>query len=1005
MVSPIDPPIVCPVIVGRAPLLVALDAHLAAARDGRGGTVVIAGEAGIGKSRLVTEVRTREAARDMLVLMGRCFEPDRILPYAPLLDMLRTLLTRQPADAIARDFAPVASDLATLLPDLPWHLPGIVPAAPLDPEREQHRLVLVFVQFITHLAATRPLLVVLEDLHWSDEASLAVLLALARRVKAHPILLLLTYRSDEITPSLRHLLAMLDRERLASEIALPRLTLLGVDGILRAIFGQKRPIRADFLEAIYNLTDGNPFFIEEVIRSLVLAGDIFRAGGTWERRALAQMQIPRSVQDAVVRRTARLSPQAATLLSLAAVAGRRFDFDVLRVLTGHDEERMLTLVSELVAAQLVVEESADRFAFRHALTRQAIYAAMLARERRRLHLAIANTIEQLYGDTSDAYLTDLAGHFAEGEAWAKAMDYGKRAGARALALYTLRAAVEHFSRAIEAAAHLSITPSLDLHRDRGRALAILGEFDAARADDEMALALAQQGADRLAAWQALLDLGGLWAGHDYTRAGSYFEQALASARALGNPLLVGESLTQLGGWYLNTERTDEAEQCLQDALAVFEQANDRLGIARTIDLLGTVRDIAGDIATMRQRYERAAALFRDLGDRQALSSTLATMLIPGGAYIFETVVVPPHIPAAQTLQEADESLSLAREIGWRAGEAYTLLNLALHFGAYGEYGPALDAARDGLAIAREIDHREWTAHGEWTHGMLFTDLLALERAHDHFGRAHTLGRASGSLHWLHITAAALAENHIALGDLSAAAAIVAETAPDLPMRTLGQRRIWLARAKLALAHGDVAGALSIVDHLIAAAAARTGEHDIPLLALLRGDCLLALGRFDDADGPVRATVRIATDRGLLPLRWRGHLALGRLSDARRHDADKHYQSARTTIAQVAASLPDGAFRDEFLAHTTELLPADRSPAARRDRNTFTLTAREREVVTLVARGLSNRDIADVLSIGERTAETHVGHILGKLGFGSRAEIAVWAARRAMRARRPDSTAP
>lgn len=988
MHSPIDTPMICPVIVGRAPFLAALQEHMDAALAGRGGTTLVAGEAGIGKSRLVTEMQARAAARGMRVLTGRCFEPDHVLPYAPLVDLLRTHAGQSP-EATVRNIAAITPGIIQLAPDLVRSFPDPIPAPALPPAQERRRLVHAWAEFVTGLGSAHPILITVEDLHWADDASLDTLVAIARGIAGRPILLVLTYRTDELTPGLGHLLAQLDRERLASEVRLQRLALAEVDAMLRAIFDQPQPIRADFLHAIHTLTDGNPFFIEEVVRALVAAGDIFREGGRWERRALAQLHIPRSAQEAVLRHSQHLSPEAHRVLRLAAVAGRFFDFAVLAALTGHDETTLLGIVRELIAAQLVVEESAERFAFRHALTRQAIYAGLLARERRTLHRAIGETIARLHATDPEPYLGDLAYHFAEGEAWAQALQYGERAGARALSLFAPRAAVEHFTRAMDAAARLSISPSLSLPRARGQALATLGDFDGARMDLQAALTRAGAEGDRLAEWHTLRDLGGLWEGRDYTLAGEYLTRALTLARALDTPQLIAESLTHLGGWYLNTERPDEAERCLQDALAVFERTGDRLGIARTVDLLGTVSDIAGDIAAMRRRYERAVTLFRALGDRQALCSTLATMLIPGWAYIFETVVVPPHIPAAQTMREAEESLALAREIGWRAGEAYTLLNLAMHHGAYGEYGRALEAARDGLAIAREIDHREWTAAGEWTHGMILTDLLASEDARDHFSRAHEFGRASGSLHWLHLTAATLAENHIALGDLGTAAAVVAEIAPDLPMRTLGQRRVWLARAKLALARGEAAGALATIDRLVASAPSRTGEHDIPLLALLRSECLMALGRCDEAVEPLLAAVRIGRERGLLPLCWRAHLALGRLSAAGgTTGTDGHYQSARMIIAQLEASLPDGAPWDAFVARTTALLPADSHPASRRDKNT--LTAREREVAMLVARGLSNRDIADTLSIGERTVETHVGHILGKLGFASRAEIAVWA---------------
>ncbi|HEU5431464.1 MAG TPA: LuxR C-terminal-related transcriptional regulator [Thermomicrobiales bacterium] len=347
------------------------------------------------------------------------------------------------------------------------------------------------------------------------------------------------------------------------------------------------------------------------------------------------------------------------------------------------------------------------------------------------------------------------------------------------------------------------------------------------------------------------------------------------------------------------------------------------------------------------------------------------------------------MPPDTTLRLAEEALALARAVGWRASEAYALLNLSLHFAAYGEYGSALDVGGDGLAIAREIGHREWMTAGEWGAGMLLSDLLAPSRADDRFVRAYALGRASGSLHWRHITAAALAENHVARGDLDAAASLLAEQRPDLSMQTLGQRRIWLARAKLALARGDAAGALATVERLVAGAAGRAEAHDIPLLALVGSECLMALGRREEAGERLRATLRIATDRGLLPLQWRSHLALGRWHAAAGDDAaaSEQHQAARAIVERLAAAVPDEALRDEFLAHAATLLPADRRPPRRGGRD---LTGREWDVAQLVARGCSNRDIAAALSIGERTVETHVAHILAKLGFQSRVEIATWA---------------
>ena len=182
-------------------------------------------------------------------------------------------------------------------------------------------------------------------------------------------------------------------------------------------FDMRRFLHRELLEALYTLTEGNPFFVEEILSSLIAAGDIFYVRGYWNRRAGTQVSIPQSVQDAVQQRTAHVSEEARYVLTLAAVAGRHFDFALLQQLTQYEEHQLLLLMKELVSAQLVVEESADQFAFRHALTRRAIYTQLLARERSLLHLTIAQTMEHQASATTDAHLEDLAYHFYQASTW------------------------------------------------------------------------------------------------------------------------------------------------------------------------------------------------------------------------------------------------------------------------------------------------------------------------------------------------------------------------------------------------------------------------------------------------------------------------------------------------------------------------------------------------------------------------------------------------------------
>ena len=454
MRTPAEHVVVCPVMVGRQRALDALDRTVSAVTAGHGQVVAISGEAGLGKSRLVAAAQRSAAEAQLRVMQGHCFEPDASLPYAPVIDLLRACIGTHDRGDVVDWIGPDAPEIVKILPDLMGLLPDLIPAPAVDPEQEKRRILHGLGQFFARAASHGPLLVVIEDLHWSDDTSLEFLALLVRRIKALPVLVILTYRSDEVQPALRSFLAGLDRERLGTEWALARLTTSEVSDMITAIFELNTPPRPEFIDALYSLTEGNPFFLEEVLKSLVASGDIFFKGGTWDRKPIEELQIPRSVQAAVAARTKHLSDGAGDVLRMAAIAGRRFDFQLLQRLTSLDERALLKIIKELIGAQLVVEESADHFAFRHALTQQAIYSDLLARERRSLHRTIGETMREMYGSEIDIYLPDLAYHFFAGEAWDEAFYYCRRVAENAQTLNATRAAMEQFTRAIDAATHL-----------------------------------------------------------------------------------------------------------------------------------------------------------------------------------------------------------------------------------------------------------------------------------------------------------------------------------------------------------------------------------------------------------------------------------------------------------------------------------------------------------------------------------------------------------------------
>lgn len=957
-------PVIAPTLVGRDLPLSALD-HLITQLGSRIGSIgLVSGEAGIGKSRLVNEAARRFlAATHGTVLQGVCFETDRSLPYAPFLDLLRTLPGGH------------GDTLGTLLS----HSTG-----DLDKRRTFEELA----RCIVNSANDGPVLVVLEDLHWCDDVSLECIQLLSRRMIDRPVLLLLTWRRDEATEGLTHCLAALDRTRIAVDLPLERLDTDDVAQMLRAIFDQPQPIRSDFLHAITTLTDGNPFFIEEVLTALVASGDIYHTTAGWTRRELAELQIPRSVRDAVASRVGRLSPNARRALDIAAVIGQRVELPLLQALAGWDDATLLPLLRELVAAQLLTDVSASQLQFRHALTREAVYAQLLARERQALHRAVAWAIEELHPDQLDAHVAALSYHYAAAEDWARAYDYASRAAEHAERRFAPRAVVEHTSRAVAAASALHWNVPAELYHRRGAAYATLGAFEPARSDFQDSRTIAMSTTNVQAEWQSLLDLGELWMGHDYQRAGGYLEQALALARDLGDPRALAQSLVMAGSWHINSERPLDAERCLTDALVLFEQLADRPGQALAIDLLAIVADLRGDIARMYERHVLAIALYRELGDRQGLSSTLATFVCSGGGAIFDSVGMPVLLASEDAVSSGLEAIAIAREIDWRSGEAYALAVLALHHAYRGQLDLALERASASYAIASEIGHREWTICACLALAEAELQRLQPVAARAWLEEGYEIARTANVPHFLYLNGGFLASCCAGLGDSARAEEIINALRIDPSLSTIGQRAVHLARGDLALARSDATAAVSIADQLIALSPDPTEMDAIPRVALLRGQAMTALGHFDDAALSLQAALDGATRRGIRPLVWRIQLGFAHLhrSMGAPDRADQAIATARQLVVEISQTIADYEAREAFVGRFEHLVAGSES---RTTPDPAPLTLRERDVAVLVARGLSNRQIAGELFIGERTVETHVSNILGKLGVATRAQIAAW----------------
>ncbi len=956
------------------------------AQNGSGCCVLLSGEAGIGKSRLAAELGSHARAAQFLILRGYCSEQDSSYPYAPWIDALRAFLAQHDAAAVNKLLGAYAPELVKLLPELSLLLPSIQPTPSLDLAAEKHRLFESIIRFAVSLAASHPLLIILEDLHWSDEQSLELLQFFIRRITMTPILVIGTCRSEEPSARLAQALVALNREQLVEEVQLAPLARAEVGQMAQAILKTERPLSSAWLDLLTPLTEGNPLFIEEMTGSLSQAG---AAPDQWD-----PLQIPPTIQHAVMRRAEGLPERTRQVLSLASVIGERFDFALLQEIAHEDEPSLARLLKELIAARLVVELSADQFAFRHILTREAVYSALLQRERKAMHRTVAEMLERLSASSMDLPAAPLAYHFYQAGEWQKALEYAQRAGEKAQALYAPREALVQFSHGLDAARQLGTLAPRPALRGRAQAYEVLGEFDRACVDYEAALEAASRAADRIAEWQSLIDLGLLWQSRDLARAGDYYQRALELAYTLEDSSALAQTLNRVGNWHMNRGQASQALPYHRQALALFQEREDWHGVAQTMDLLGIVSYQLGEVIQGAEYLEGAVPIWRELDDRQGLVNTVINLTMRA---VGDTEVVG-EINYLQLAQLSDEALQIARSFNWYQGELVAMIQGALCLQHAGEYGPALERLAQAQSMAEENRNRESSARIHLISGQIFIGLMAYAEAKQHFETGLAALQELGSGLLMRAAKVHLATVAVKQRDFTSAQALLAGLLPtEYPegQEQLPLRLSWSACAELELARGNPRRALEIVERLLAATPglAQGGLHAVPLLSRLRSQALAALGRWQDAEAELQGTLPIALKLGNRPLLWQLHADLGHVYRAleRRTDAGREFAAARAIVQDLAHSLPEGTLRQNFLKQALLTMPAVPVPTARQaaKRESGGLTERERQVAGLIAQGKSNREIAQELVISEKTTERHVANILAKLGFTARTQIAAW----------------
>ena len=692
------------IFVGRDDELERLGQLWKEAEAGELRVALLAGEPGVGKTRLAAELAGRVHDEGATVLAGRCDE-DLGVPYQPFVEALRHFMDHAPL--LAGRLGRYGGELARLVPELSEQVPGLPAPMRSDPETERYRLFDAVAAWLDVASAEEPLLLVLDDLQWAAKPTL-LLLRHVVRAGCGRAFILGTYRDTELTHDhpLVELVADLRRQG-----HVDRLSLSGLDDIgVRAFVEQASGAALDetglaVARVVYEETEGNPFFVREVLRHLAETGAIERREGGWTTRlSVDELGIPEGVRDVVGRRLSRLSEDANQTLRVAAVVGAEFELGVVQLAGGLDEDRLLAAVEQATVARLVTELSATRFRFAHALVRVTLYESLTASRQVTLHRKAAEAIETIHRDSLDDHVPALAYHWAKASApvtnVTKAVDYARWAGDRALAQLAHDEAAVYYRSALDLldGAGLSDDPR------RLELLISFGEAQARAGDPGFQESLLE--AARLAQHRCDAD--------------ALARAARANARG-------GLSI---GGFIgvVDAERIEALEAALS-ALPTGDSPNR----ARVLAALGQALLYARD----RERRVRISQEATDMARRVGDPATLAYVLLER----FFTIVAPSTL--YERLDDSAELLSLAEALGDPRMKAQALI-LHVRNNAeacrFQEADRHLEAAERLAAELGQPTLRWFVGHSRVIRTLLAGDLIKGERLiHANF----ELGQATG----------------------------------------------------------------------------------------------------------------------------------------------------------------------------------------------------------------------------------------------------------------------
>lgn len=865
---------------------------------GKGQVVLIEGEAGIGKSRLMHEVACYARERALPTLLTNCYEIERAIAYQPVIDLATQACEGAP-EARLRKITPILlAEIATLVPAMAERLVDLMPLSADFPEARQARLFRALVQLLDALAQDRQLIVMIDDIQWADDASLRFLHFLARQIASRPVLLACAYRDEDAGNSehLASLVESLRREPQTRHMALARLGPGDTETLIERLHDPKLNA-PDLAARLHRETDGNPFFLWSILHSL--------SEGECAAGDAGSLPLPDALRDSVRARLARVPQEERPLLDLAAVLGRRFDFETLLALTRAPEKRFLHSMESLVKRRLLREDQEGGFYdFSHDKVREVVYRDIGLARRVLLHRAVAEMLEQQPASNLHERVAHLAEHYERGNVWSKAVHYLGLAADHSQKLFAMGEALRWFDRAV---ALLQTHPEAAtqaqqqaLYERRGLARAQAGQIEGAVTDFQRVIDAARMLGEDEHARDVLIQLGMAYRRADaYERAVVCLDEALKASRAMGDERHAADTLYHLGTVAWSNGRNDLA-------IAHHQQAVDICERLRLIDLVavqafhgrGEAYFAKAEPAAAIVSFSRSLDLARGIGDRSYESENL--MMI-GWACTGQTGLA--DYPRA--LSHFNEALAIARaaDLQWHLGP--TLIGRANAQVALGKFGPAWSDLNEALPRLETLRLIRYQIMAHDALGCLFLDLNLPEQSLQHFERGLVLAREAGTMYWRPRLQANLVIAQLRLGVPADRAALqAAQQYAQAHSEDWMTLRCLEARAEWALANGDAQGCITQADQLLALASCGDLREMTGQAHRLRGLAWLALNAHEAARVELTLGLRLAEQIGRVRLAWECHRALAQvaaaLGDGEGENTSK--ARARALAAQIVESL-------------------------------------------------------------------------------------------------------